>query len=71
MHTTIISAANTTIEGANIIDIDEEKRNALIAEARFARASVYFTWFVLFGDIPYIDAAVTDPETMTNISKNT
>ena len=65
----IISAANTAIEGANIIDIDEEKRNALIAEARFARASVYFNLVRLFGDIPYIDAAVTDPEAMTDISK--
>lgn len=65
-----ISAANTAIYGAEIIDgVSEEERNALIADGKFARSSVYFNLVRLFGDIPYITEAVSDPEALKEISK--
>mgnify|MGYP000247658363 CR=1 FL=1 len=65
-----ISAANAAIAGAESLEnIDEETRNALIAEARFVRAFLYFNLVRLFGDIPYIGEAVTDPESLNSISK--
>ena len=66
----IISSANTAISGAESLEnISDDERNALIAEAKFARAFVYFNMVRLFGDIPYIGEAVTDPESLTDISK--
>ncbi|MFH0757108.1 MAG: RagB/SusD family nutrient uptake outer membrane protein [Bacteroidota bacterium] len=66
----IISAANTAISGAESLDnISDEERNALIAEAKFARALVYFDLVRLFGDIPYIGKAINDPESLIDISK--
>lgn len=66
----IISSANTAISGAESLEnVLDEERNALIAEAKFARALVYFNLVRLFGDIPYIGVAVTDPESLTDISK--
>lgn len=66
----IISAANSAIAGAKSIeDLDETKRNALIAEGMFIRSFVYFNLVRLFGDIPYIVEAVADPEALADISK--
>jgi len=66
----IISAANTAISGAESLgNISDNERDALIAEAKFARAFVYFTLARLFGDIPYVGEAVTDPGSLTSISK--
>lgn len=65
-----ISAANTAILGAEIIEgIDEATRNALIAEGKFARSAVYFNLVRLFGDIPYVAEVVNDPEAVKEISK--
>jgi hypothetical protein len=65
-----ISAANAAIAGAESLgDIDEDTKNALIAEARFIRAFLYFNLVRLFGDIPYIGEAVSDPESLSDISK--
>jgi starch-binding outer membrane protein, SusD/RagB family len=66
----IISAANAAIAGAESIgDLDDARRNALIAEAKFARSVAYFNLVRLFGDIPHIIDAVSDPETLRDISK--
>ncbi|GAA5221681.1 RagB/SusD family nutrient uptake outer membrane protein [Membranihabitans marinus] len=64
----IISTVNTAMEGAEVVE-NEEVKNALIAEARFLRAFTYFNLVRLFGDIPYIDKAVVDPEAVGEISK--
>lgn len=65
-----ISAANTAIYGAGILEnIDEDTRNALIAEGKFIRAINYFNLVRLFGDVPYITEAVNDPEAVREISK--
>jgi hypothetical protein len=68
----IISAANASIAGAELLGegaISEERRNALIAEARFVRAFAYYHLVRLFGDIPYIDYFVNDPEAVKTIEK--
>lgn len=64
----IVGAANTAIEGAGFLE-DSPGKNALIAEARFIRAFAYFNLVRLFGDIPYIDVAIKDPESVKTISK--
>lgn len=64
----IIGTVNTAIEGANLLE-DGTVKNQLIAEARFIRAFAYFNLVRLFGDIPYIGEAITDPESVKTISK--
>lgn len=64
-----ISAANQAIAGAEFVDADENIKNELIAEAYFIRAFYYFHLVRLFGDIPYIDAPITDAIAASTISK--
>lgn len=64
----IIGTVNTAIEGAEALQ-DGETKFALIGEAKFVRAFAYFNLVRLFGNIPYIDKAVKDPESVKTISK--
>lgn len=64
-----ISAANAAIAGAESLEASESEINPLIAEARFIRAFSYYHLVRLFGDIPYIDYFITDPQSTTDISK--
>jgi starch-binding outer membrane protein, SusD/RagB family len=64
----IIGTVNTAIEGAGFLP-ETESKNALVAEAMFIRAFAYFNLVRLFGDIPYIDKAIKDPESVKTISK--
>lgn len=57
----ILAAVNYAIEGANLVEASEAELNPLIAEARFLRAFVHFHFVRLFGEIPYIDFAFSDP----------
>jgi starch-binding outer membrane protein, SusD/RagB family len=66
----IIGTVNIAIEGAGVLQ-EGDTKNALIAEARFIRAFAYFNLVRLFGDIPYIDKAIKDPESVKTISKMT
>lgn len=66
----IISAANTAIAGAESLgSIDEVKRNELIGEAKFIRAFTYFILVRMFGDIPYVGEAVSDPLSLIDLPK--
>lgn len=65
----IIGAANQAIDGADRIEIDQERKNAIVAQAYFSRAFAYYHLVRLFGDIPYIDFAVSDASTVNEISK--
>lgn len=65
----VISAANAAISGAESIDLEDSEKNRLIAEARFIRAFSYFHLVQVFGDIPYIDFYISDPEAVKEISK--
>ncbi|MGO1243784.1 MAG: RagB/SusD family nutrient uptake outer membrane protein [Sphingobacterium sp.] len=64
-----IGAANAAIDGIPNVEMDEQNKSALIAEARLLRALNYYHLVQLFGDIPYIGKYVADPSTVTDISK--
>ncbi|MDW5289260.1 RagB/SusD family nutrient uptake outer membrane protein [Formosa sp. PL04] len=65
----IIGAANQAIAGAEIVGGDPSEVNPIVAQARFARAFAYFHLVRQFGDIPYLDAPVTDIQAAATISK--
>ncbi len=66
----IIGAANTAIAGAESLEnIDEDRRNELIGEAKFVRAFSYFILVRMFGDIPYVDKAISDPLSLVDLTK--
>lgn len=65
----VISAANAAIAGAESLELDENEHNRLVAEARFIRAFSYFHLVRMFGDIPYIDYFITDPESVKEMLK--
>ncbi len=64
-----ISAANAAIAGAESLGLAEADINPLIAEARFIRAFSYYHLVRIFGDVPYIDYFITDPESVQDVSK--
>jgi starch-binding outer membrane protein, SusD/RagB family len=49
-----VNAANVVIDRVPLINMDQLKRDHLVAEARFIRAMMYFEGVRLFGDIPLI-----------------
>ncbi|SHF43294.1 Starch-binding associating with outer membrane [Fodinibius roseus] len=63
----VISASNNAIDGIPSVEMDENRKNALIAEARFARALAYYHLVRLFGAVPYIDQYVEDPNSVNDI----
>lgn len=65
----IISAANSAINGADIVEMKEERRNELKAEAMFIRSYAYYHLVRLFSDIPYVGEFVSDPGSVASISK--
>jgi len=65
----VVSAANAAIAGAESLGAAESDINPLIAEARFIRAFSYYHLVRNFGDIPYIDYFINDPESVKSISK--
>ncbi|WP_194777950.1 RagB/SusD family nutrient uptake outer membrane protein [Pararhodonellum marinum] len=65
----VISAANAAIAGAESVDAAESVLNPLIAEARFMRAFAYFHLVRNFGEIPYIDFFISNPELVKTLEK--
>nr|MCU0404950.1 RagB/SusD family nutrient uptake outer membrane protein [Chitinophagaceae bacterium] len=65
----LISAVNTAEAGAKDVTAPESILNPLIAEARFLRAFAYYHLVQCFGDIPYIDKPITDPQNSNTITK--
>jgi len=63
-----IAAANNAIAGAADVAVDEDVKNPITAQAYFARAFYYFHLVRLFGDVPYVDAPVSDIEATSSIS---
>ncbi len=66
-----IAAANNAIAGAEDVAVDAGEKNPVTAQAYFARAFYYFHLVRLFGDVPYIDAPVSDVEAASSISCST
>ncbi|MEP0712565.1 RagB/SusD family nutrient uptake outer membrane protein [Algoriphagus sp.] len=64
-----INAANSAEAGGMSLGLPENEINYLIAEARFVRAFAYYHLVRVFGDLPYINFAVTDPTSLKSISK--
>lgn len=65
----VIGAANAAISGAEGMQTTAAELNPLIAEARFIRAFSYYHLVRVFGDIPYIDYFIENPESVQNLSK--
>lgn len=65
----IIAAANNAIAGADLVNADDAVKNPVVAQAYFVRAFAYFHLVRQFGDIPYLDAPVTDVQAASQISK--
>jgi len=66
----IIGAANNAILGAQTISGSESDKKALEAEGRVVRAYIYYVLVRMYGDVPYIDSAITDPNSIESISKS-
>ncbi|MBW6535983.1 MAG: RagB/SusD family nutrient uptake outer membrane protein, partial [Mariniphaga sp.] len=64
-----ISAVNAAIAGAESLGLTDAEVNPLIAEARFVRAFSYYHLVRVFGEIPYIDYFITDPQAVADVSK--
>ncbi|QCX40533.1 RagB/SusD family nutrient uptake outer membrane protein [Aureibaculum algae] len=64
-----IAAANQAIAGAEDVDVADEIKNPITAQAYFSRAFYYFHLVRLFGDVPYIDAPITDVDAATSLSR--
>ena len=65
----VIGAANAAIDGIPAVDMNEEIKNQLIAEAKMVRALCYYHLVQLWGDVPYIGTFVSDPNSIKDISK--
>ncbi|WP_028295721.1 RagB/SusD family nutrient uptake outer membrane protein [Olivibacter sitiensis] len=65
----VIGAANAAIDGIPNVEMDEDYKNQLIAEAKMLRALCYYHLVQLWGDIPYIGEFVSDPSKISSISK--
>jgi len=71
----VIGAANAAIYGAESLSSDHpewiETLDVLKAEARFVRAFTYYHLVRLFGNIPYIDFYVSNPDLVKDMSQST
>lgn len=59
-----INEANAVITHVPNIDMDENRRNTLVAEARFLRALLYFNLVRYFGDVPFME---TETNSLDNL----
>jgi len=59
-----INEANAAITHIPKIDMDVDRRNTLIAEARFLRALFYFNLVRYFGDVPYMGTETNSLENL-------
>lgn len=61
-----IKSTNLLIDNIDQVpDLDEERRNEMVAEARFLRAFQHFQLMTWFGDIPLIDEDINIEEAQT------
>ncbi|WP_051941897.1 RagB/SusD family nutrient uptake outer membrane protein [Maribacter forsetii] len=64
-----IAAANNAIAGAENVDVADEIKNPITAQAYFARAFYYFHLVRLFGDVPYIEEPIVDIDASAAITR--
>ncbi len=65
----VVSAVNSAEFGAKSINLPEAELNPLLAEIKFVRAFSYFHLVRVFGDIPYIDVFISNPDDVKSITK--
>ncbi|WP_034042989.1 RagB/SusD family nutrient uptake outer membrane protein [Wocania ichthyoenteri] len=65
----IINAANTAIIGARSINVDENLKLRLEAEARALRAFNYYTFTRLYGAMPYLEEPATSIEESLSLER--
>lgn len=66
----IVDRANAVIQGAeNLEDIEESRRNQILAEAKCMRAHAYFTLYRLFNNI-FITTEPTTPENAFDVPQD-
>lgn len=65
-----LAAINYALEGAKSVDAPEAELNAVVAEGRFLRAFIHYHFVRLFGEIPYIDVAFSDPNLAYTLPQN-
>lgn len=65
-----LAAINYALEGAKTVEASEEELNAVVAEGRFLRAFIHYYFVRLFGEIPYIDFAFSDPDLAYTLPQN-
>jgi len=66
----VISNTNTVIDGVGKITATEDRKNALLAEARTIRALCYYYLVQLFGDVPLLVEMVSSPDQVSNIPRS-
>ena len=59
-----INEANAAITHIPNIDMDPDRRNTLVAEARFLRALLYFNLVRYFGDVPFMETETNSLENL-------
>lgn len=59
-----INEANAVITHVPGIDMDEDRKNTLISEAKFLKALLYFNLIRYFGDVPYME---TETSSLNNL----
>lgn len=64
-----IQTLNYAIDGADLVDASEDEINPVVAQGRFLRAWIYYNFVRLFGEIPYINYAITDADDASTISQ--
>jgi starch-binding outer membrane protein, SusD/RagB family len=71
-HFLLLNRANVVIERVpEIPGLAEQKRNEVIAEARFLRAFTFFSLVRYFGEVPLITSPTTSPDIPTlQVSRN-
>jgi hypothetical protein len=65
----VISDANLAIFGGENLAAAPEDINPIIAEAKFNKAFMYYHLVRCFGGLPYIDAFITDPQSVATLKK--
>lgn len=59
-----INEANTAITNIPKVDMNVDRRNTLVAEARFLKALMYFNLVRYFGDVPYFSRETNSLENL-------
>src|SRR5690606_7794740 len=66
-----VARCNAVIDLVPEVDMDENLRNRLVAEAKFLRAFYYFQLVRKYGGVPIIDHVLSGPDELIGVTRNT